>query len=134
MTEENGEKKPYGFCENCAEPFDKPYTHCPFCGAVNKRLDQQLQDTKSRTEELLRKQMQANREWAAANRKEVNDMVDAQHEANLKEMKSKLTPSFGSSAKSAGAATGKGGSGVLKIIGAIVLLVVVVAVLALIMK
>ena len=128
------EKQPYGFCENCAEPFDKPYTHCPFCGKPNLRLDQQLQSAKSRTEELLQQQMKANREWAAANRKEVNDMVDAQHEANLKEMKAKLTPSFGSSAKSTGAAAGKGSSGVLKIIGAIVLLVAVVAVLALIMK
>lgn len=132
MTDENTEKKPYGFCENCAEPFDKPYTHCPFCGAVNKRLDQQLQDTKSRTEELLRKQMQANREWAAANRKEVNDMVDAQHEANLKEMKSKL--SFGSSGKSTSSGSTAGKSGVMTIIGAIVLLIVVVAVLALILK
>lgn len=132
MTDENTEKKPYGFCENCAEPFDKPYTHCPFCGAVNKRLDQQLQDTKSRTEELLRKQMQANREWAAANRKEVNDMVDAQHEANLKEMKSKLP--FGSSGKSTSSGSTAGKSGVMTIIGAIVLLIVVVAVLALILK
>lgn len=123
------EKQPYGFCENCAEPFDKPYTHCPFCGKPNLRLDQQLQSAKSRTEELLQQQMKANREWAAANRKEVNDMVDAQHEANLKEMKAKLKPSLGSSGTKnlpAGGSSGKIGT----VIAAIVLLIVAVAVLA----
>jgi len=92
MSEVSEEKALYGYCENCAEPFNKPYTHCPFCNAPNKNLEKQLQKAKSRTEELLEKQMMENRAWADANAEEVNAMVDAQHEANLAEMKQKLNP------------------------------------------
>lgn len=89
---EGEEKARYGYCENCAEPFDKPYTHCPFCNMPNNNLEKQLQKSKSRTEELLEKQMRENRAWADANAAEVNAMVDAQHEAALGEMKKKLNP------------------------------------------
>ncbi len=95
MSEE--ERAPYGYCENCAEPFNKPYTHCPFCNTPNRNLEKQLQNAKSRTELLLEKQMLENRAWADANREEVTAMVDAQHEANLKEMKDKFLHPFRSS-------------------------------------
>ena len=84
MTEE---KAPYGYCTNCAEPFDRPYTHCPFCNAVNPHFEQDLEKNKIYTEEKLRAQMEANRQWVDNNRAEVTAEVDARIEQNLQEMK-----------------------------------------------
>ena len=87
---EEQEKAPYGYCTNCAEPFDKPYTHCPFCNAVNAHFEKDIEKSKQNFQDKLAKQMEANREWAAQNQAEVTAEVDARIEQNLAEMKQQL--------------------------------------------
>jgi len=86
------EREALGYCENCGEPFYKPELNCPFCRASNKRMDQQIRKMKERSGDQLIRQMAENRAWAENNRAEVQDMVDAIHEQNLKEMKKKFLP------------------------------------------
>ena len=87
---EEQEKAPYGYCTNCAEPFDKPYTHCPFCNAVNSHFEKDIEKSKQNFQDRLSKQMEANREWTAQNQAEVTAEVDARIEQNLAEMKQQL--------------------------------------------
>ena len=84
------ERAKYGYCPKCGEPFERPYTHRPFCNAPNPHLDQDLAKKKDAINEQLQKQLQANREWADANRAEVKAQVDAQIDQNLREMKQQV--------------------------------------------
>ena len=95
------ERATYGYCPNCGEAFDRPYTHCPFCNAPNPHLEQDLAKKKDSINDKLREQMEANRKWADANRAEVKAEVDARIEQNLKEMKSQIKSSTGSVTNSA---------------------------------
>ena len=79
-----------GYCPNCGEAFDRPYTHCPFCNAVNPHLEKDLAKKKDAVNEKLQQQLKANREWVDANRAEVKAQVDAQIEQNLREMKQQV--------------------------------------------
>ena len=116
MAEE--ERAKYGYCPNCAEPFDRPYTHCPFCNAVNPHLEKDLAKKKDAIQERLEQQMKANREWADQNRAEVKMQVDAQIDQNLKEMNKQIKDTTGAFTK------GKLPLLWLLIIGGIVLLAV----------
>ena len=104
------EKAPYGYCTNCAEPFDRPYTHCPFCNAVNPHLEEDLQKKKTSVEERLAAQMAANRQWADQNRAEVQAEVDARIEQNLAEMKSLKRPTLNSKSTGSAASQATGAS------------------------
>lgn len=116
MAEE--ERAKYGYCPNCAEPFDRPYTHCPFCNAVNPHLEKDLAKKKDAIQERLEQQMKANREWADQNRAEVKMQVDAQIDQNLKEMNKQIKDTTGAFTK------GKSPLLWLLIIGGIALLAV----------
>ncbi|MBR3032493.1 MAG: hypothetical protein IKH92_05690 [Clostridiales bacterium] len=116
MAEE--ERAKYGYCPNCAEPFDRPYTHCPFCNAVNPHLEKDLAKKKDAIQERLEQQMKANREWADQNRAEVKMQVDAQIDQNLKEMNKQIKDTTGAFTK------GESPLLWLLIIGGIVLLAV----------
>ena len=102
------EKAPYGYCPQCGEGFDKPYTHCPFCNAPNPHLEKDLETKKTRVEEQLAAQMAANRAWADLNREEVTMQVDAQIEQNLEEMKTQLNPLKKKSGSSSSSTLGSG--------------------------
>lgn len=129
------EKAPYGYCPNCAEPFDRPYTHCPFCNAVNPHLEQDLEKKRANTNDRLQAQLEANRQWVDQNRAEVTAEVDARIEQNLADMKKSLrsgkfpsnstTASKPASKVAAGSTGGRGLSGgiiALLILGGAVLL------------
>ncbi|MBO4651620.1 MAG: hypothetical protein J5653_10560 [Clostridiales bacterium] len=96
------ERAKYGYCPKCGEPFKRPYTHCPFCNAPNPHLDQDLEKKKDAINEQLQKQLQANREWADANRAEVKAQVDAQIDQNLREMKQQVKSTTDSVTKGKG--------------------------------
>ena len=51
------ERAKYGYCPKCGEPFERPYTHCPFCNAVNPHLEQDLEKKRQNSDELLKKQL-----------------------------------------------------------------------------
>ena len=86
----------YGYCPKCGEPFERPYTHCPFCNEVNPHLEQDLAKKKDAVSEKLQQQLKANREWADANRAEVKAQVDAQIDQNLREMNQQIKTTTGS--------------------------------------
>ena len=89
MSEEQ-EKALYGYCQNCAEPFDRPYTHCPFCNKPNPNLDKQLKLKQQMTDDRLMEQLAKNREWVDANRAQVQAETDARIEENLQDLKQTL--------------------------------------------
>ena len=108
----------YGYCPKCGEPFERPYTHCPFCNAVNPHLEKDLEKKRQSSDELLKKQLEANREWVNQNRAEVKMQVDAQIDQNLREMNSQIKDTTGAFTK------GKSPLLWLLIIGGIALLVI----------
>ncbi len=112
------ERAKYGYCPKCGEPFERPYTHCPFCNAVNPHLEQDLEKKRQNSDELLKKQLEANREWVNQNRAEVKMQVDAQIDQNLREMNRQIKDTTGAFTK------GKSPLLWLLIIGGIVLLVI----------
>ena len=112
------ERAKYGYCPKCGEPFERPYTHCPFCNAVNPHLEKDLAKKKDAIQERLEQQMKANREWADQNRAEVKMQVDAQIDQNLREMNSQIKDTTGAFTK------GKAPLLWLLIIGGIALLVI----------
>ncbi|MBP5492736.1 MAG: hypothetical protein J6Y08_07815 [Clostridiales bacterium] len=136
MEEEKAqeERAPYGYCTNCAEPFNRPYTHCPFCNKPNPHFDQDLKKSHLNNQDKLISQLQANRAWVDANRAEVLAETDARIEQNLQDMKQTLRgkgSSFKTAkpAKAAKAATAKSGGipGILiaaLILGGIALLII----------
>ncbi|MBR6254198.1 MAG: hypothetical protein IKR22_02060 [Clostridiales bacterium] len=112
------ERAKYGYCPKCGEPFERPYTHCPFCNAVNPHLEQDLEKKRQNSDELLKKQLEANREWVNQNRAEVKMQVDAQIDQNLREMNRQIKDTTGAFTK------GKAPLLWLLIIGGIALLVI----------
>ena len=112
------ERAKYGYCPKCGEPFERPYTHCPFCNAVNPHLEQDLEKKRQNSDELLKKQLEANREWVNQNRAEVKMQVDAQIDQNLREMNRQIKDTTGAITK------GKAPLLWLLIIGGIALLVI----------
>ena len=131
MSEEQQEKALYGYCQNCAEPFDRPYTHCPFCNKPNPNLDKQLKLKQQMADQRLQEQLAKNREWVDANRAEVQAETDARIEQNLQDMKQTLRgkgslPKSGTkTAKAKSAASGSGSFpyGLLIVIGGVILAV-----------
>ncbi|MBQ5968270.1 MAG: hypothetical protein IJL60_10920 [Clostridiales bacterium] len=113
------ERAKYGYCPKCGEPFERPYTHCPFCNEANPHLDQDLTKKKDAVSEQLERQMKANREWADQNRAEVKMQVDAQIDQNLREMKQQVKSTTDSVTKGKGSLLVWG----LVIVGAVVLLI-----------
>ena len=112
------ERAKYGYCPKCAEPFDRPYTHCPFCNEVNPHLEKDLQKSRENADARLKAQLEASRQWVDANRAEVKMQVDAQIEQNLREMNQQIKDTTGAFTK------GKAPLLWLLIIGGIALLVI----------
>lgn len=93
------ERAKYGYCPKCAEPFDRPYTHCPFCNAPNPHLEKDLQKSRENADAKLKAQLEANRQWVDANRAEVKAETDARIEQNLREMNQQIKTTTGSVTK-----------------------------------